>query len=76
MTISIPGARIHSLAPMKKKALPRRIQKLTDAYRDISMRLVNEHHTLTPKQWLELDTEREIIQAQLHEKYVWLRWQQ
>jgi len=67
---------MHSLAPVLKKKLPPRIQRLVDAYRDISMRLVNEHATLTSAQWLELDTEREIIQAKLHEKYTWLRWQQ
>lgn len=75
-TVSLPGARVHSLSPVLKKKLPPRVQRLVDAYRDISMRLVNEHHSLSPQEWLELDTEREIIQAKLHEKYTWLRWQQ
>jgi hypothetical protein len=73
---TIPLPYTLSAVPKKKRVLPRRIQRLVDAYRDISMRLVNEHHTLTPEQWLELDTEREIIQGKLHDKYTWVHWQQ
>ncbi len=59
---------------IKKRALPPRIKKLADAYQAISMRMVNEHHTLTPEQWLELDTELEILRERLQKNYTWMHW--